>query len=58
MRFIPAIATLAAVTALPWLMNVSCLAGPDFYGTGDPLGHWFVATNVDRNGDGTVSPGP
>jgi hypothetical protein len=53
MRFIPAIATLAAVTALPWLMNRSCLAGPDFYGTGNPLGHWSVATNVDRNGDGT-----
>jgi hypothetical protein len=44
---------LAAVTALPWLMNRSCLAGPDFYGTGNPLGHWSVATNVDRNGDGT-----
>ena len=53
MRFIPAIATLAAVTALPCLMNASCLAGPDFYGTGDPFGHWSVATNVDRNGDGT-----
>jgi len=53
MRFILATATLAAVTALPWLMNGSCLAGPDFYGTGNPLGHWSVATNVDRNGDGT-----
>lgn len=53
MRFIPAIVTLATVTALPWLMDRSCLAGPDFYGTGNPLGHWSVATNVDRNGDGT-----
>jgi hypothetical protein len=52
MRFIPAIVTLATVTALPWLMDRSCLAGPDFYGTGNPLGHWSVATNVDRNGDG------
>jgi hypothetical protein len=28
-------------------------AGPEFHGTGDPLGHWFVSTNVDRNGDTT-----
>ncbi len=28
-------------------------AGPSFFGTDDPVGHWFVSTNVDRNGDAT-----
>jgi hypothetical protein len=53
MKLIAAIRSSAAVAALPWLVSVDCLAGPDFYGTGNPLGHWSVATNVDRNGDGT-----
>lgn len=53
MRSILAIGVLAAVTMMPVFVDADCLAGPDFYGTGDPLGHWFVATNVDHNGDAT-----
>ena len=39
MRSIPATGVLAAVTLIPVFVGADCLAGPDFYGTGDPLGH-------------------
>lgn len=53
MRSIPAIGALATASLMPLFVGADCGAGPQFYGTGNPLGHWFVATNVDRDGDGT-----
>lgn len=53
MRSISTIGVLATVTSALLFVDARCIAGPDFYGTGSPLGHWFVATNVDRDGDAT-----
>jgi hypothetical protein len=48
MRRTSAIVALAAAG----LFHGHCTAGPVFYPTAVPTGHWFVSTNVDRSGDG------
>jgi len=40
---------------VPVSVDAVCLAGPTFAGTGDPVGHWYVSTNVDRAGDGSFA---
>lgn len=40
---------------LPSIGAGRCLAGPLFFGTSDPAQHWFVSTNVDRDGDGSFA---
>lgn len=37
------------------LCSTTALADPLFFPTGDPVGHWFVCTNVDPAGDGQFS---
>ena len=53
MRSIAHAAIVTAATVMSGLAISECMAGAQFYGTGDPFGHWFVSTNVDRNGDAT-----
>ena len=56
MRLTQDVAISTAVAVVPWMLAAGCLAGvpsPQFFGTGTPTGHWFVSTNVDRNGDAT-----
>ena len=40
---------------VPVSLQADCLAGPTFAGTGDPMGRWYVSTNVDRAGDGSFA---
>lgn len=45
------LAPLTLLLAAPAIAGVP--SGPQFFGTAEPVGHWFVSTNVDPNGDGT-----
>lgn len=49
-RFSVACVALAFVVLASWGAT-ECFSAPAFYSTGDPLGHWYVSTNVDRSGD-------
>ena len=53
MKFSIVIFSKMFLIALVLMWGVSdCFAAPTFYSTSDPIGHWFVSTNVDRSGDG------
>ena len=56
MRFPMVSGSRLSVVALLLLGGASdSFAVPTFYSSSDPQGHWFVSTNVDRNGDGQLA---
>ncbi len=47
--------TISVVASACALLSYSRAAGPVFYPTATPAGHWFVCTHVDSGGDGKFS---
>lgn len=55
MRSIQVFNAMVLAVVLSSILAGPCFAGPLFFGTSDPAQHWFVSTNVDRNGDGSFA---